>query len=58
MNDHLNGREDIDGYPLLSNCDFLEMEKAAREVMAIPIYPELTDEMKGYVVKRITEFLE
>ncbi len=37
--------------------DFPESEKAAKEVLAIPIYPELTNEMKDYVVKHITEFL-
>lgn len=38
--------------------DFLEAEKAAREVLAIPIYPELSDEMKEYVVNVILNFLE
>jgi dTDP-4-amino-4,6-dideoxygalactose transaminase len=37
--------------------DFPEAEKAAEEVMAIPIYPELTDEMKDYVAKQILTFL-
>ncbi|HUS72895.1 MAG TPA: DegT/DnrJ/EryC1/StrS family aminotransferase, partial [Sedimentisphaerales bacterium] len=30
--------------------DLPEAEKAAKEVMALPVYPELTDEMKDYVV--------
>ena len=38
-------------------CDFPEAEKAAKEVMAIPIYPELTDEMKGFVADTILTFL-
>ena len=38
--------------------DFPESEKAAKEVLAIPIYPELTDQMKDYVAKTIVSFLE
>lgn len=34
-----------------------EAEKASKEVMALPIYPELPNEMKDYVVKHIVEFL-
>ncbi len=37
--------------------DFPETEKAAKEVMAIPVYPELTDEMKDCVVEAILAFL-
>lgn len=29
----------------------------AKEVLSIPIYPDLTDEMKSYVVESITEFI-
>ena len=36
--------------------DFPEAERAAKEVMALPIYPELTDEMKGYVAETILAF--
>jgi dTDP-4-amino-4,6-dideoxygalactose transaminase len=36
---------------------FPESEKAAKEVMALPIYPELTEEMKDHVVKTILDFL-
>lgn len=37
--------------------DFPEAEKAAREVLALPVYPELSDEMKMYVVDTILAFL-
>lgn len=40
-----------------SEGDIPEAEKAAKEVAALPIYPELTDEMMGYVVKHVTGFL-
>ncbi len=36
--------------------DFPESEKAASEVLAIPIYPELTSEQQEYVVHSIAEF--
>ena len=32
-------------------------ENAAKEVIALPIYPELTDEMKDHVAKTVIEFL-
>jgi dTDP-4-amino-4,6-dideoxygalactose transaminase len=38
--------------------DFPEAEEAANEVLAIPIYPELTDEMKDYVADAIVSFLK
>ncbi|MBN1803875.1 MAG: DegT/DnrJ/EryC1/StrS family aminotransferase [Sedimentisphaerales bacterium] len=34
-------------------CDFPESEKAANEVMALPIYPELTEEMQDFVVQAV-----
>jgi len=37
--------------------DLPESEKAAKEVMALPIYPELADEMKDYVAKTVLTFL-
>jgi dTDP-4-amino-4,6-dideoxygalactose transaminase len=37
--------------------DFPESEKAANEVLAIPIYPELTDAMKDYVAETILSFV-
>jgi dTDP-4-amino-4,6-dideoxygalactose transaminase len=38
--------------------DFPVSEKAAKEVLALPIYPELTDTMKDYVAKTILEFYQ
>jgi len=38
--------------------DLSESEKAAGEVMALPIYPELTDQMKNYVADTILTFLK
>ena len=36
--------------------DFPESEYAAEHTIAIPIYPELTDEMQDYVIEKIAEF--
>jgi len=36
--------------------DLPESEKAAKEVLAIPIYPELTDEMQDFVAGTIVSF--
>jgi len=37
--------------------DFPESEKAAKEVLAIPVYPELTDEQLQYVASKIEKFV-
>ncbi len=36
--------------------DFPEAERAAREVLALPIYPELTPDQQSYVADRLTAF--
>jgi UDP-2-acetamido-2-deoxy-ribo-hexuluronate aminotransferase len=36
--------------------DLPEAEKAANEIMAIPVYPELTDQMIDYVAETILAF--
>lgn len=38
--------------------DFPESEKAAKEVLALPVYPELTDEMKDFVAETLLGFVE
>lgn len=38
------------------NDDFPESEKASRETLAIPIYPEMTNQQQDYVVEKIAEF--
>ncbi|MGB8225965.1 MAG: DegT/DnrJ/EryC1/StrS family aminotransferase [Sedimentisphaerales bacterium] len=37
--------------------DFPESEEAANEVLALPVYPELTDQMKNYVVETVLKTL-
>lgn len=42
--------------PMNINCSCPEAEKAASETIALPIYPELTDEMQRYLVEKVVEF--
>ena len=36
--------------------DFSEAERLAKETLALPMYPELTDEQQSYVVEQIKSF--
>jgi dTDP-4-amino-4,6-dideoxygalactose transaminase len=44
------------GYLGYKEGDFPESEKAAKETLALPVYPELSSTAIAYVVERIKEF--
>lgn len=44
------------GYLGYKEGDFPESEKAAKETLALPVYPELSSDAIAYVVERIKEF--
>jgi len=48
--------QDCFGYLDNGKGDFPESEKAACETLALPVYPELTDEQQRYVVDVISRF--
>ena len=41
-----------------ANISYPQAEKAAKETLALPIYPELSSAMKAYVVEKIVEFYD
>ena len=45
-------------YLAYKNGDLPETEQAAREVLALPIYPEISREAQAYVVKSVAEFFK
>jgi len=38
--------------------DFPEAEKAAKEVLSLPIYPELKREEQDFIIRKVREFYE
>jgi dTDP-4-amino-4,6-dideoxygalactose transaminase len=38
--------------------DFSESEKAAQEVLSLPIYPELSQKEQDFIIRKIKEFYE
>ena len=50
----LHKQECLRGLAIRTHCP--EAERAANETLALPIYPELTDDMQAYVVEKIVQF--
>ena len=49
-------RQECFSYLGYASGTFPESERAAAETLAIPIYPELTDDQLGTVVARVAEY--
>ena len=49
-------RQPVLSYLELGEGSFPEAEAAAREVMSLPCYPELTEEQRSWVIAKIREF--
>ena len=50
---HLQPAYDTFGF---KKGDYPVSEKLAKEILSIPIYPELTEEQRKYIVDNITQF--
>jgi len=50
--------QDCFAYLGINAGEFPESERAAKESLAIPVYPELNDEQAKYVVDSIAEFVD
>ena len=50
----------LESYNYLNHeaADFREALRASKEILSLPMYPELTDEQIQYVVEKIAEFLQ
>jgi len=45
-------------YLSYKKADFPEAEKAAKEVLSLPIYPELKKAEQDFIIRKIKEFYE